>query len=34
MKASVIHQIGDFDVLKLEDIATPQPKPGNVLVKG
>ncbi len=33
MKASVIHQFGDFDVLKYEDVATPQPKPGNVLVK-
>ncbi len=33
MKASVIHQFGDFDVLKYEDIATPKPKPGNVLVK-
>jgi len=33
MKASVIHQFGDFDVLKYEEIATPKPKPGNVLVK-
>ncbi len=33
MKAAVIHQFGDFDVLKLEDIAAPNPKPGNVLVK-
>lgn len=33
MKAAVIHEFGDFDVLKLEDIATPKPKPGNVLVK-
>ena len=33
MKAAVIHQFGDFDVLKYEDIATPKPKPGNVLVK-
>jgi NADPH:quinone reductase-like Zn-dependent oxidoreductase len=33
MKAAVIHQFGDFDVLKVEDIATPKPKPGNVLVK-
>ena len=33
MKAAVIHQFGDFDVLKVEDIATPEPKPGNVLVK-
>ena len=33
MKAAVIHQFGDFDVLKYEDIATPKPKPGNVLIK-
>ncbi len=33
MKAAVIHQFGDFDVLKVENIATPKPKPGNVLVK-
>ncbi len=33
MKAAVIHQFGDFDVFKYEDIATPKPKPGNVLVK-
>ncbi len=33
MKASVIHRFGDFDVLKYEDIATPKPRPGNVLVK-
>ncbi len=33
MKAAVIHQFGDFDELKVEDIATPKPKPGNVLVK-
>ena len=33
MKAAVMHQFGDFDVLKYEDIATPKPKPGNVLVK-
>jgi len=33
MKAAVIHKFGDFDVLAVEDIATPKPKPGNVLVK-
>ena len=33
MKAAVIHQFGYFDVLNVEDIATPKPKPGNVLVK-
>ncbi len=33
MKAAVIHQFGDFDVLRYEDVATPKAKPGNVLVK-
>ena len=33
MKAAVIHEFGDFDVLKHEEVATPRPKPGNVLVK-
>ncbi len=33
MKAAVISQFGDFDVLKIADIATPKPKAGNVLVK-
>ncbi len=33
MKAAVIHQFGDADVLKYEDIPTPTPKPGHVLVK-
>ncbi len=33
MKAAVIHQFGDFDVLKVEDVQTPKPKPGHVLVK-
>ncbi len=33
MKAAVIHQFGDTDVLKVEDIATPKPKPGHILVK-
>ncbi len=33
MKASVIHEFGDFDVLKYENIATPEPKPGHVLIK-
>ncbi len=33
MKAAVIHQFGDFDVLKVEDVPTPKPKPGHVLVK-
>ena len=33
MKAAVIHEFGDFDVLKYEEVPTPKPKPGNVLVK-
>ncbi|KKK53071.1 hypothetical protein LCGC14_3098470, partial [marine sediment metagenome] len=33
MKAAVIHQFGDPDVLRYEEIATPKPKPGHVLVK-
>ena len=33
MKASTIRQFGDFDVMKFEDIPTPKPKRGNVLVK-
>ncbi|MCH8978648.1 MAG: zinc-binding dehydrogenase, partial [Armatimonadetes bacterium] len=33
MKATVIHEFGDVDVLKYEDIDVPSPKPGHVLVK-
>ena len=33
MKAAVIHEFGDVDVLKVEDVPTPKPKPGHVLVK-
>ena len=33
MKAAVIHEFGDFDVLKQEDIELPSPKPGHVLIK-
>ena len=33
MKAAVIHEFGDFEALKYEDVETPKPKPGNVLVK-
>lgn len=33
MKAIVIHKFGGFDVLKYEDIATPKPKAGHVLIK-
>ena len=33
MKAAVIHQFGDADVLKYEEVETPKPKEGNVLVK-
>lgn len=33
MKAAVLRQFGDPDVLKYEDIETPKPKPGHVLIK-
>ena len=33
MKAAVIHEFGDADVLKYEEVPTPKPKPSNVLVK-
>ncbi len=33
MKAAVIRNFGDFDVLKYEDIETPTPKRGNILIK-
>jgi NADPH:quinone reductase-like Zn-dependent oxidoreductase len=33
MKAVVIHEFGDFDVLRHEEIERPSPKPGQVLVK-
>ena len=33
MKAAVIRNFGDPDVLQYEDIARPIPKPGNVLIK-
>ena len=33
MKAAVIHGFGDVDVLKYEDIPTPEPGPGQVLIK-
>ncbi len=33
MKAAVIHEFGDPTVLKYEDIQTPQPRPGHVLVR-
>lgn len=33
MKAAVIHQFGDTDVLKYQHIATPKPRPGHILIK-
>ncbi len=33
MKATVIKEFGDFDVLKYEDIKTPKPRAGHVLIK-
>ncbi len=32
MKATVIKEFGDFDVLKYEDIKTPKPRAGHVLI--
>ena len=33
MKATVIREFGDFDVLEVEEIPTPEPKAGEVLIK-
>ncbi len=33
MKAAVIHRFGDSDELRLEEISTPEPKPGHVVIK-
>ena len=33
MKAVLMHEFGDFDVLKYEDIDTPTPAPGHVVIK-
>jgi NADPH2:quinone reductase len=33
MKAAVIHEFGDVDVLRLEDVERPKPRSGHVLVK-
>ena len=33
MKAAVIHEFGDFGVLKYEEIEAPKPKPGHILIK-
>ncbi len=33
MKAAVIRKFGDVDVLKYEDVPTPKPKPGHILIK-
>ena len=33
MKAAVIRKFGDHEVLKYEEIATPKPKPGHILIK-
>ena len=33
MKASVIHEFGDVDVLQYEEIEAPKPKPGHILIK-
>ena len=33
MKAAVIHQFGAPEVLRYEDIETPRPKPGHIVIK-
>ena len=33
MKAAVLREFGNVDVLKYEDVPTPKPKPGHILVK-
>ena len=33
MKAAVIHEFGDVDVLRVEDVPSPMPKAGHVIVK-
>ncbi|MFQ5912191.1 MAG: zinc-binding alcohol dehydrogenase family protein [Nitrospinota bacterium] len=33
MKAAVIREFGDVDVLKYEEVETPRPKPGHILIK-
>ncbi len=33
MKAAIIHEFGDFEVLKYEEVPTPEPRAGHVLVK-
>ncbi len=33
MKAAVIHEFGDFDALKHEDMERASPKPGHALIK-
>ncbi|MFQ5984522.1 MAG: zinc-binding alcohol dehydrogenase family protein, partial [Alphaproteobacteria bacterium] len=33
MKAAVIREFGDVDVLNYEDVPTPSPKPGHVLIR-
>ena len=33
MKAAIFHEFGDPEVLSYEEIDTPEPKPGNLLIK-
>ena len=33
VKAVLMHEFGDFDVLKYEDIDTPTPAPGHIVIK-
>ncbi len=33
MKAALIHQFGDPDVLTVDEVSTPEPRPGHILIK-
>ena len=33
MKAAVIHNFGEADAIQFEEIATPTPRPGHILIK-
>ena len=33
MKAAVIHEFGNFDVFQYQEVPTPEPRAGHVLVK-
>ena len=33
MRAAVMREFGDTDIPRIEEVATPKPGPGNVLIK-